>query len=107
MANLSINYAGLNLSSPIIVASSGLTESVNNIKEIEESGAGAVVLKSIFEEEILMEMEQIKQKNIDKEGKIAIIGKDVIKTNIGRSPDEWDSIMMRYYFELEPKMFMF
>jgi len=64
MANLSIKYAGLNLSSPIIAASSGLTESVNNIKELELAGVGAVVLKSIFEEEILMEMDQVKQQMI-------------------------------------------
>ena len=61
MANLSIKYCGLNLKNPIIAASSGLTESVQNIKELEEAGIGAIVLKSIFEEEILMEMEQIKQ----------------------------------------------
>jgi len=61
MANISTKYAGLALSSPIIAASSGLTESVQNLKEMQESGVGAVVLKSIFEEEILMEMEQIKQ----------------------------------------------
>lgn len=53
------------------------------------------------------EMEQVKQKDIDKDGKIALVSKDVVKANIGRSPDEWDSIMMRYLFELEPKMFFF
>lgn len=47
------------------------------------------------------EMEQIKQKDIDKDGKIAIVPKDKIKENIGRSPDDWDSIMMRYIFELK------
>ena len=56
---------------------------------------------------VSQEMEQVKQKDIDKDGKIALISKDVVKQNIGRSPDEWDSIMMRYYFELEPKMFIF
>lgn len=61
MPNLSTNYAGLNLKNPIIAASSGLTETVANIKELAQSGVGAVVLKSIFEEEILMEMDQIKQ----------------------------------------------
>jgi len=53
------------------------------------------------------EMEQVKQKDIDKDGKIALISKDVVKANIGRSPDEWDSILMRYYFELSPKTFTF
>tara|TARA_R110000772_G_scaffold33245_7_gene81050 strand:+ start:451 stop:1743 length:1293 start_codon:yes stop_codon:yes gene_type:complete len=46
------------------------------------------------------EMEQVKQKDIDKDGKIALVSKDVVKKMIGRSPDEWDSIMMRYYFEI-------
>ncbi len=53
------------------------------------------------------EMEQIKQKDIDKDGKIQVVQKEVIKENIGRSPDEWDSIMMRYYFALAPKTFCF
>ena len=53
------------------------------------------------------EMEQVKQKDIDKDGKITLIGKEVVKQYIGRSPDEWDSIMMRYFFELEPKVFFF
>jgi len=46
------------------------------------------------------EMEQIKLKDIDKDGKLSIIAKDKIKDQIGRSPDDWDSIMMREYFEL-------
>lgn len=53
------------------------------------------------------EMEQVKQKDIDKDGKVAIIGKEIVKQNIGRSPDDWDSIMMRYFFELSPKFFTF
>jgi len=58
MPNLSTNYLGLELKNPIIVASSGLTDSVEKIKELEENGAAAVVLKSIFEEEIVMEMDE-------------------------------------------------
>ncbi len=46
---------GLNLKNPIIVASSGLTNSVEKIKELEQAGAGAVVLKSLFEEQIMAE----------------------------------------------------
>ena len=60
-------------------------------------------VKSITSEE----MEQVKQKDIDKDGKVALIGKDIVKQMIGRSPDEWDSIMMRYYFELSHKVFFF
>jgi dihydroorotate dehydrogenase (fumarate) len=40
----------------LVVGSSGLTDSVDNLLEIEKNGAGAVVLKSLFEEEILNEM---------------------------------------------------
>ena len=48
------------------------------------------------------EMEQIKMKDIDKDGRLSIVPKDKIKEMIGRSPDEWDSIMMRYWFEIKP-----
>lgn len=57
MANLKTKYLGLELKNPVIVGSSGLTDSVEGIKELAENGAGAVVLKSLFEEEILVEME--------------------------------------------------
>ena len=46
------------------------------------------------------EMEQVKLKDIDKDGRQGIIPKDRVKEMIGRSPDEWDSIMMRYWFAL-------
>ena len=57
--DLTTSYLGLPLKSPIIVGSSGLTNSVEKIKKIDQSGAGAVVLKSIFEEEIVFEYEDI------------------------------------------------
>jgi dihydroorotate dehydrogenase (fumarate) len=46
-------YMGFSLRSPLIVASSGLTDSLQKIKKIEECGGGAVVLKSLFEEQII------------------------------------------------------
>jgi len=52
------------------------------------------------------EMEQVKIKDIDKDGKLGVIPKDKVKELIGRSPDEWDSIMMRYYFELKQDFFI-
>ena len=55
MANLATKYLGLNLKNPLIVGSSGLTNSVENIIDLEKNGAAAVVLKSIFEEEIILE----------------------------------------------------
>lgn len=58
MADLSVNYLGLKLESPVIVSSSGLTDAVDKIVEIEKAGAGAVVLKSIFEEQLKHEANQ-------------------------------------------------
>jgi dihydroorotate dehydrogenase (fumarate) len=52
MENLSVKYLGLNMKSPLIVSSSGLTSTIGYLKEAEDSGAGAVVLKSLFEEQI-------------------------------------------------------
>lgn len=52
MVNLATSYMGLKLKNPIIVGSSGLTNSVENIKEAAANGAAAVVLKSLFEEQI-------------------------------------------------------
>src|ERR1035437_7413525 len=56
MANLSTQYMGLKLKTPLIIGSSGLTNSVENIREFEKRGAGAVVLKSLFEEQIRNEI---------------------------------------------------
>ncbi len=53
MADLSTRYMGLPLRNPIIIGSSGLTDSVEKVVELEQAGAGAVVLKSLFEEQIL------------------------------------------------------
>ncbi len=55
MIDLSTTYAGLSLKSPIIVSSSGLSTSLDRIKKMATAGAGAVVMKSLFEEQILHE----------------------------------------------------
>lgn len=55
MADLSTDFVGLNLPNPLIVSSSGLTDSVEKIRKLEKAGAGAIVLKSLFEEQILFE----------------------------------------------------
>jgi len=53
--DLSTNYLGYTLKNPIIIGSSGLTNSSAKIKKLAENGAGAVVLKSLFEEQINQE----------------------------------------------------
>jgi len=60
MNNLSTSYMGLSLRSPIIVSSSRLTSTPGNLKLAEENGAGAVVLKSLFEEQIMNSINTVK-----------------------------------------------
>lgn len=64
-------------------------------REVVEKCNDSQVIERVSEE-----MEQIKFADVDKDNKMRIIPKDKIKALIGRSPDDWDSIMMREYFEL-------
>jgi dihydroorotate dehydrogenase (fumarate) len=59
MIDLATTYAGLNMKSPVIVSSSGLTNSIERIKKISQAGAGAVVMKSLFEEQIMHEVSNL------------------------------------------------
>lgn len=59
MSDLKTTFAGLNLKNPIIISSSGLTNSAIKNKKLEEAGAGAIVLKSLFEEQIALEAAQM------------------------------------------------
>jgi len=55
MADLSTNYMGLKLKNPIIAGSSNLSLDINNIKALEKAGIGAIVYKSLFEEQVNFE----------------------------------------------------
>jgi dihydroorotate dehydrogenase (fumarate) len=55
MGSLQTRFMGLTLANPIVAGSSDLTSNVDSIKRIEEAGAGAIVLKSLFEEQIQLE----------------------------------------------------
>ena len=59
MSDLKTTFAGLALKNPIIISSSGLTTSAIKNKHLEEAGAGAIVLKSLFEEQIALEAAQM------------------------------------------------
>lgn len=59
MGSLVTNYMGLELKNPIVVGSCGLTGDVEKIKKIEQNGAAAVVLKSIFEDQIIGEVQSL------------------------------------------------
>jgi len=52
---------------------------------------------------IIEELEQVKQKLLDSDMKKGLMPKDKVKEAIGRSPDFWDAILMREWFELKPK----
>jgi dihydroorotate dehydrogenase (fumarate) len=58
MKDLSTSYLGLRLKNPIIVGASGLTGTIEKITELADNNAGAIVLKSLFEEQILGELNQ-------------------------------------------------
>lgn len=54
--NTQTKYMGLNIESPVIVGSCGLTNSIDDLKKCEDAGAGAVILKSVFEEQIIFDI---------------------------------------------------
>ena len=61
MITLETTFAGLKLKNPLIAASSGLTNSVSKIVELENAGVAAIVLKSLFEEQIENHSEKLSQ----------------------------------------------
>lgn len=61
MADLETKYMGLELANPIVVASSGLTKDADSVRGCADAGAGAVVLKSLFEEQVIADMKREKQ----------------------------------------------
>lgn len=59
MTDLSINYMGIKLASPIVIGASNLVENIETLKHLQEAGAGAIVYKSLFEEQIQLESLQL------------------------------------------------
>lgn len=62
MADLKTSYMGIELKNPVIVGASNLVNSIENVKKIEEAGAGAIVYRSLFEEQIQLENAQLDDK---------------------------------------------
>jgi dihydroorotate dehydrogenase (fumarate) len=58
VADIRINYMGLSLKSPVIAGSCGLNRDVDTVKKLEAANAGAVVLPSLFEEQIEYEIDE-------------------------------------------------
>lgn len=71
---LQTTFAGLSLRNPIIVSSSGLTDSAAKNQKLCEAGAGAIVLKSLFEEQIMMEADWHGDPNMYPEGSDYLVG---------------------------------
>jgi hypothetical protein len=59
MADLRTRYLGMDLRSPLVASSSPLTGSLDGLRRLEAAGAGAVVLPSLFEEDLAEETRQI------------------------------------------------
>jgi hypothetical protein len=84
-------------------------ENFNNLKSqcyfklAEYINAGLIYVEcdSDVREMLIEELEQVKQDNVDGDGKKSIISKEKVKAILGRSPDYADSLMMRMYFELK------
>src|SRR5947207_3532383 len=57
--DLSTTYLGLKLKNPLVASSSPVCEDVGNIRRIEDAGAAAVVLHSLFEEQIEHESDEL------------------------------------------------
>jgi dihydroorotate dehydrogenase (fumarate) len=59
MVNLSTSYAGLTLKNPLVVSSSPLCKEISNLRRMEDCGASAIVLHSLFEEQINIESNEL------------------------------------------------
>jgi dihydroorotate dehydrogenase (fumarate) len=57
--DLSTTYLGLNLKNPVVISASPLCEEIDNIRKMEDAGAAAVVLHSLFEEQITLESQEL------------------------------------------------
>lgn len=68
MADLKTTFAGLTLKNPVIISSSGLTNSADKNAKLEAAGAGAIVLKSLFEEQIMLEADRLRNPSYYPEG---------------------------------------
>ncbi len=80
MAELKTRYMGIELKNPIIAGASSLTSHMDSIKKLEDSGAGAIVVKSLFEEEIKLESyrhEQELHRNDDLYGEMLTVFPDL------------------------------
>lgn len=85
MADLKTKYMGLDLKSPIIVGASNLVTNLDNLKRIENAGAGAIVYKSLFEEQVQLENLELSERKSEYEERNAEMIKLFPDVNSGSS----------------------
>ena len=99
----------INNSSPIETQFSKKIHNFANLKtqcyfkladKVNTGSVGCYDLPNEIKDRIIEDLEQIAQKDIDKGGRIQLVGKDKMKLMLGRSPDYSDAIMMRCLFDL-------
>jgi len=61
MADLQTTYMGIELDNPIVVGACSLSKQIDSIRKIEDAGAGALVIKSLFEEQVQLERHDLEQ----------------------------------------------
>jgi phage terminase large subunit len=102
----------VNNSRPFLNPITGVDENYANLKSqcyfrlAERINKGGLYIECTdpqMKADIIQELEQVKQYNMDKDGKRQVLPKDKVKELIGRSPDYADTLMMREYFELTRK----
>src|SRR5208282_1141846 len=59
MTDISMQYLGMKLSGPIVVSSTPLSETIDNVRHMEDAGASAIVLPSLFEEQLTLESQTL------------------------------------------------
>jgi dihydroorotate dehydrogenase (fumarate) len=69
--DLSTTYLGLNLKNPVVISASPLCEEIDNIRKMEDAGAAAVVLHSLFEEQITLESQELDRRLSETTGAFA------------------------------------
>jgi len=70
-------------------------------EKINKNEIGITTNDIMIKQYIIEELEQVRSKNADRDTKLQIIQKDVVKSLIGRSPDFSDSLAMRMYYEID------
>ena len=94
--NLTTNYLGMLLKNPIVASSSPLSHSVDSIRRLEDAGAAAVVMYSLFEEQIGFDSYYIDYhltQGIDSYGESTSYFPDMQSYNVG--PDEYLNLIRR------------